>query len=402
MRSYRHIAAWAAVFWLLRNSAAPAAPLSPGDEAPSLVALTNWVQAAWAPGKTSDPPVITVLEFWEPGIPPCRQTGPYISRLNKDLSINGVRFAGITRAPPKDVKAFLQATATTHPVALDTDGALSGIWLEGSESLPVAFVIDKQGKVAWIGHPLDSLQEVIRGLLEGTYDVRRAQAARTLHEALLAATREGDAAKALEICEQLVAAFPLRMEYHQLKANLLIEAGDFQTLATHHARMMDVFADAPEHLNTLAWMIAGPSSLPYARRDLRLALRAALRADELTGHKDAAILDTLATIYQMTGKLDEALAAAEAAVARAPDGATRADYTVSRDFIRNLVALRDGKPDPAKEPAPEVRPPAPAVTTGAPAAATNRTEKAEPAPVPAPPVETITPAAAGTAIPAAS
>lgn len=402
MRSYRHIAAWAAFLWILHRPATLAAPLSPGDVAPSLVALTNWVQAAWTAGERSDPPAITVLEFWEPGIPPCRQTSPYISKLYKELSGKGVRFAGITRAPAKDVKAFLQTTATTHPIALDPDGALSGIWLEGSESLPIVFVVDKQGKVAWIGHPLDSLQEVIRGLLDGTYDVGRAQAARTLHEALLAATREGDSAKALDICEQLINAFPQRIEYHQLRANLLIEAGDFQALAAHHARMMDLFADAPEHLNTLAWMIAGPSSLPYARRDLRLALTAALRADKLTEHKDAAILDTLATIYQMTGKLDEALAAAEAAVARAPDGATRADYTVSRDFIRNLVALRDGKPDPAKGPAPQVRPPAPAVTTGTPATATNRTEAAEPAPVPAPPAEKNIPAAAGATLPAES
>jgi len=53
--------------------------------------------------------------------------------------------------------------------------------------------------------------------------------------------------------------------------------------------------DSAAMLNQIAWSLVDDKGI--ARRDLDFALKAALRANEVSESKDAAILDTLARVY---------------------------------------------------------------------------------------------------------
>jgi tetratricopeptide (TPR) repeat protein len=69
--------------------------------------------------------------------------------------------------------------------------------------------------------------------------------------------------------------------------------------------------------NSLAWTIATQPGLE--KRDLALAEKMAVRANEATKGKEPAILDTLARVQFMNGKTNEAVATEQKALDIAPD-----------------------------------------------------------------------------------
>ena len=77
-------------------------------------------------------------------------------------------------------------------------------WMEpaGQTGIPAAFIIDREGRVAWIGHPME-MDEPLAEVMAGTWDIKKAaaKAARAkelqgllagYNERLQAAVREGD------------------------------------------------------------------------------------------------------------------------------------------------------------------------------------------------------------------
>ena len=64
--------------------------------------------------------------------------------------------------------------------------------------------------------------------------------------------------------------------------------------------MERTFKDDGQQLNQIAWLIVDPEA-KYEKRDLKLALKAALRSNELTKGEDAGVLDTLARVYFLSG-----------------------------------------------------------------------------------------------------
>ena len=58
-------------------------------------------------------------------------------------------------------------------------------------------------------------------------------------------------------------------------------------------------------LNSIAWKVVDDEGVK--ERNLEFAMKAAVRANELTESKDAAILDTLARVFYEQGALDKAI-----------------------------------------------------------------------------------------------
>jgi hypothetical protein len=53
-------------------------------------------------------------------------------------------------------------------VARDTgSNAMAKTWLQaaGQNGIPCAFIVDGSGKIAWIGHPMDSMEKAIDAVL---------------------------------------------------------------------------------------------------------------------------------------------------------------------------------------------------------------------------------------------
>ena len=119
----------------------------------------------------------------------------------------------------------------------------------------------------------------------------------------------------------------------------LVMLGQQDTARTLGERLLNVdFAGSPSGLNALAWFIVEPGGVvPAARMDLDLALRAAVRANDLTGGKDPWILDTLARVQFVRGQLTEALRQQLKAVSAAEkETGPRAKY-LRRDLAQRLA-----------------------------------------------------------------
>src|SRR5262245_64947650 len=87
------------------------------------------------------------------------------------------------------------------------DGKMAKAWMAAAAQwfVPRAFIVNAEGKIAWIGHPV-GLDEPLEQIVAGTYDLKaaaaayqRAQVEETLQSALVKVRRSGDTKALLEI-----------------------------------------------------------------------------------------------------------------------------------------------------------------------------------------------------------
>ncbi|MCX5691332.1 MAG: TlpA disulfide reductase family protein, partial [Planctomycetota bacterium] len=138
--------------------------LKVGDAAPA-IAVEKWVKGdeikAFEKGK------IYVVEFWATWCGPCIQSIPHLTELARDHK--DVTFIGVAASERKEddgsdkrldkLKAFVtkQGAKMGYTVAYDADRKMGTPWLKasGQKGIPAAFIVNGEGKIAWIGHPMD-------------------------------------------------------------------------------------------------------------------------------------------------------------------------------------------------------------------------------------------------------
>ncbi len=195
--------------------------LNVGDPAPALQPA-KWLKGtptqSFAPGK------VYVVEFWATWCGPCKENIPHLTELAakyKDtVSVNGIsvlenndpKATGYLKKVEEFVKA--QGNRMVYNVAVDgPEGAVAKAWMKAADEggLPTSFVVGKDGKIAWIGHPKD-LETTLAAVVAGTYDVAAARAKRAKDVEVVRPIREAMAAKswakAVKLIDAAVAAKP--------------------------------------------------------------------------------------------------------------------------------------------------------------------------------------------------
>ena len=144
-------------------SAAAKAVLKVGDPAPAIV-LAKTVKGEPIDGFDRDH--VFVVEFWATWCGPCRETIPHLTALASKFA-GKAKFLGVSVAErdPEAVAPFvakmgdkMQYTVATDRVPSGgkaADGFMIKAWLQaaGLDGIPSAFVVDTDGKIAWIGSP---------------------------------------------------------------------------------------------------------------------------------------------------------------------------------------------------------------------------------------------------------
>ncbi|NRA75957.1 MAG: redoxin domain-containing protein [Planctomycetes bacterium] len=210
------------------------------------------------------------------------------------------------------------AQAMSYIVATDPDKSVKTevFSAAGRRGIPASFIIGKDGKIEWIGHPM-RMDEPLAAVLDGTWDRAAArkkydedqalqQEMNKIRSGLSAAIRANDQKAAMEILDEAILRFPENSSWKMQKFNLLLTR--FHRYKAAYAlgqQLLEKNFDDASALNSIAWTIADTEGLKV--RDLDLALKAATQANKLTESKEAAILDTLARVYYEKGDLNSAV-----------------------------------------------------------------------------------------------
>jgi len=166
------IAALAALAVLAVN--VNAASLSVGDPAPGLKA-SRWVKGEAV--EKIEKNRTYVIEFWATWCPPCRASIPHLTELAHKYK-GKVTFVGMDsfergseEASNALVNKFVEEMSgkMDYHVAMDTsDKHMSKKWMDaaGQNGIPCAFVV-QDGKIAWIGHPMQGLEQKLEEVVAG-------------------------------------------------------------------------------------------------------------------------------------------------------------------------------------------------------------------------------------------
>jgi thiol-disulfide isomerase/thioredoxin len=154
-----------------QKKARPAPTLKIGDPAPPLKA-TKWLQGAEV--KAFEPGKVYVVEFWATWCGPCKAGMPHTAELQAHYKNQGVTIIGFTAHDPDNtedkVAAFVakRGPKLQYTFAYADDRVTYDGWLTaaGKSALPYAFIVDKAGRIAYIGHPMymgAALAKVVAG-----------------------------------------------------------------------------------------------------------------------------------------------------------------------------------------------------------------------------------------------
>src|SRR5262249_1413203 len=135
-----------------------AVSLKVGDAAPALKA-TKWLQGDEVKEFKKDH--VYVVEFWATWCGPCIAMMPHLAELQQHYKSKGVTVIGYTAKDESNnqekVAAFVKKRGSKlkYAFAYSDDSDTYDAWMKaaGREGIPCSFVVNKQGKIAYVGHP---------------------------------------------------------------------------------------------------------------------------------------------------------------------------------------------------------------------------------------------------------
>lgn len=318
---------------------------------------------------------VYIIEFWATWCGPCIASMPHLAELQSNYADKGVQLISVSDEELDVVQSFLDRPVkgsedeeqtygkltSVYCLTTDPDRSVHEAYMEaaGQNGIPTAFIVGKDGRIEWIGHPM-RMDEPLQQVIEGKWDreVAKAEMLAAQRRGMITtqiskAMRNGDADKAMEIIDkaleeysedsELVAflsrvrvqvqVFPVtqlaREGKHQEALEKLEELKkkapehqatftEFQLSVLLNGNMFDQAASVlnevvaaesdPIKLNQIGWMIFETSQQneEFSDKLLAAATAAAKKASELAP-QEGAVLDTYAHLLHRSGKLDEAI-----------------------------------------------------------------------------------------------
>ncbi|NBO92208.1 MAG: hypothetical protein EBV06_07820 [Planctomycetia bacterium] len=303
--------------------------LRPGDAAPALKA-DKWFQGnevkAFEAGK------VYVVEFWAVWCGPCIVMMPHLSELHHEFKSKGVTIIGFSSKDTinsvEKVTDFVEKRGPklgyTFAYEDNRDTNAKFMKAAGQSGIPCSFVIDKAGKIAYIGHPM-FLDAVLPKVVDGTWDCSKGEAESTrLKEQYTKAAKalmSKDAEEGLAEYTKLAQANPWLAKVPYLtspRLSAMVKAKKFDDVKNMASGMLAKgIADSdPGILGNLARSLREAND----NKEIQgMALKAAEHFYKIDGPKSMGAAMTLAQTHEALGNKAEAKKFAEQAVERAPE-----------------------------------------------------------------------------------
>ncbi|CAN5803647.1 hypothetical protein BH11PLA1_BH11PLA1_13900 [soil metagenome] len=306
----------------------PAGAVEPGSlrigaAAPPIVA-SAWLKGDPVP--SFDPGKVYIVEFWATWCAPCIAAMPHLHDLQEKHRADGLRVVSVTaadRANTLDAVERLVAAkgdGMNYSVAFDQGELTSNAYLKATAraGLPATFIVDRAGRLAWIGTPTEVDQPLI-SILAGTWN-------------LAAASQQFDSHFARD---RLSAQWFQAVANHDAPA---LESLAPQLLAAHN--------DDADQLTSHCWgALANSTDLRLAEypRLLAAVSKGIERANALRPAPHAFTLNALARARFLSGQRDEAVALVKQALAV---GTNEGDYLLNylKQFLAEYESARPSAP----------------------------------------------------------
>jgi len=157
---------------------------------------------------------IVVVEFWATWCGPCRVSIPHLTELQRKFADRGVVFVGVSDEDEATVRPFVNQMGgkMDYTVAIDNNRKTSDGYMKayGQNGIPCAFIVDREGRIAWVGHPMGDLEKKLEELasapvVESPEEKQRSEARRKLREYTALAARGGEPAKLDALAQEISA-----------------------------------------------------------------------------------------------------------------------------------------------------------------------------------------------------
>ncbi|SMC97965.1 TlpA disulfide reductase family protein [Pedobacter nyackensis] len=297
----------------------PPITLKVGDAAPAIVA-EKWIKGK--PITKFEQGRVYVMEFWATWCGPCRASMPHLSEVarkyKKDADVISFNVKELIAGKNKNgdyitkVERFVSrlGDGMDYIVAADVrEDVMWNTWLvaSGRFGIPVAYIIDQTGKIAWIGHPA-SVEDPLEMVIAGTYNeegkaklalkVKELEAqSKALNEALKTAEDAKDYKKALQLVDQLMPMSPFGVGSLAGKKYKLLEQIDVKKAHAYALEAMKIYENDPLTLQSVSEEIS----------DYKLALKLMEKAATKCDSEDPYAVADLAKAYYKAGDTKKAI-----------------------------------------------------------------------------------------------
>lgn len=271
-----------------------------GDPAPP-ISVMKWIKGN--PINLKDGKV-HVVEFWATWCGPCKVGMPHLSELAKKFD-GKVVFTGVS---VWEENAMKDKTADTMPKVesfvghahdmmaynVCADGSaktMANTWMmaAGQHGIPAAFIVDQDGKIAWIGHPLMGLGEALPLVLDHKFDKAAADKiaadwqdklknGQDLMKDMETAQKAKDYAKVVTLADKVYEDMPFAVSFTVPAKYAALTHTDPSAAAKFAEEVLTEYANAPIVLTQFAGMLAGDDSVA-GKPDMGLASRMLKQAE---------------------------------------------------------------------------------------------------------------------------
>ena len=269
---------------------------------------------------------VYVIDLWATWCVPCIAGMPHLSKLQQKYKAQGLEIIGITSEDKwgntlQKVEVFIKKkdsimnySVAWVPASMNKD-SLQGIfvhpWMQqiGSMNLPTAFIIDRNGKIAFIGDP-HTIDKPLHDIVNNQYDL-----------SLLKANYK-EALEALKVLDKFTDA---------------LKSSDVPRAISEGKRILEEFTYVkPVTYLAMADAVPKMKGEPNAQL-LDIALAAGKKGVVLTQFESPGFLSALASVYAAKGDYTQAVITIKAAISVSEGGMKEAQL---KDLEKYLSLIK--------------------------------------------------------------
>ena len=281
-----------------------------GDAAPEL-SVSEWIKGE--PISRFERGQVYVVEFWATWCGPCILAMPHLSEVSRQYMDKSVTVIAVDvmEEDLDTARALIETMglAVENRVAIDknTTGEKAGVmakaWLGEKRAIPRCVIVDRDTKIAWIGHPM-RVDGPLHAVVAGTYDAAKQEGIdRTFEELdreLGAAKGDKQWQKVLEILDKMHVADPFSTPLnYTTRIQAFIGQGDYESANQFVKRVVGESTDLRLMGQLVGQILSSPDK---SKLDMNLVLETARKASRNGESDDPVALSAFARALQAKGE----------------------------------------------------------------------------------------------------